>query len=202
MYTHANLLQREKVGHAIRDALVAKEQQGDAKNHDMEGGQFHQMASIVQVDKIMAMSPCDLEKTERQLRWSQRSACGSSSSIKLEIEKCPGRTSANENSSSATNPKWDSMISQKRIPQLIIRQISDQFSPIKLEDIHKLDMSLLHAFLIATGPSLGKGDESAKQNDELRMPLDSEEIDLEEDDAQIASFLMEALSDDDEWKLQ
>jgi hypothetical protein len=34
------------------------------------------------------------------------------------------------------------------------------------------------------------------------MPLDSEEIDLEEDDAQIASFLMEALSDDDEWKLQ
>lgn len=194
MNTHVLFLQREKVGHAIRDTLLAREQQGDSKNHNMKD------RHIATVDEIMAMSPSDLEKTERQLRLSPRSVC--SSSPKTETENCSGRTFAKDYASSASNPKWNSMISQKRIPQLITRQISDHFSPVKLEDMHKLDMSLLNAFLIARGPYLGKGEESPKQQVEYGMPFYSGEIDLEEDDAQIASFLIEALSDDDEWKLR
>ena len=197
------------MGHAIRDSFLAREV-GEAKNHsqstehmnhDEEDRKAHQISTVLNVDKIMAMRPSDLEKIELQVGLKRRPVWTSLPSTKLDTEQCSVRKHDQDFVSSSAKPKY-SIISQQPLPQRVTRQISDQFSPIKLEDIHKLDMSLFHAFLIATGSCLGKEEESAKEQVESPMPIHSEEIDLEDDDMQMASILIEALLDDEEMEAQ
>lgn len=203
------------MGHAIRDALSSKA--GDVKNDndgkmqfarfsisrrsesdmndEVEPEQFVQMRTI---DEIMAMSTFDFEKIESGGRVE---ASPSTSPVPISKETV-------DEHSMETSPSTSTIVAAERQcgysmrrPKPVTRQRSDQFSPIKLEDMHNLDMSLFHAYLAhvaETFPSLNDKEPKLEDND-FQTPIDSE-VDTEDmnADAEFASFVIDALSDDDD----
>jgi hypothetical protein len=211
------------VGHAIRDALAPKAAEaknhgvdkrryakctnvsarnsrtGSAgMNHEVEGGRFAQMPTI---DEIMTLCPSDLEKVENITRLERsRSTNGSPAppTAKESEKECLElvvETSLNTSTFYATKTQCGYSIAHRPMP--VTRQGSDQFSPIKLEDIHNLDMSLFHAYLAQAAQTFPCFDDNEQTREDIncQIPSDSEESNA---DAEFASFIIDALSDDDD----
>jgi hypothetical protein len=207
------------VGHAIRDALSSKtggakidnqdkmrfakflptEKVLSVKNDEVTRERFPQTTTI---DEIMAMSPLDFERIENgaSVERSPSTTCSPvpTADERQEADERLVETSLSTSTVGAAKPQGGNSI--VHLPMPVTRQRSDQFSPIKLEDMHNLDMSLFHAYLAQvaeTFPCLN--DKPKRDGIDFQKPFNSE-VDTEEinADAEFASFVIDALSDDDD----
>ena len=201
------------MGHAIRDALSTKA--GEAKNRGVDKRQYVKCTKVsmtsheegegrmATIDEIMAMSRSDLENIENSARLERSRSTNGSPTLPTACETknerlVPVETSLNKSTFCVAKTHCGYSIAHRPMP--VTRQGSDQFSPIKLEDIHNLlDMSLFHAYLAQaqaaeTFPCF-EDNEQTPEDIDCQIPSDSEDINA---DAEFASFVIDALSDDDD----
>lgn len=108
---------------------------------------------MITIDDLLNMSLQDLEKTERQLRLGGKMRCPSpvhsSGTVKYRHSMHPS------GGVSVSTRNGDANIVLKETETLMLppkradHRLSDQFAPIRLEDIDTIDMSLMQAFFSA-----------------------------------------------------